>query len=125
MPGDKTTETGAATAGASRACRLPALGAFPHEDGTATFRGWAPSAGTVAVRTDAGELVLTPGDVGVFEGRGAAAAGDDHEPFWTAILGRIRARAASPTVWRVALGSSMSRRSARRRLGRRSRCATW
>ena len=55
------------------------LGAVPHDDGTTTFRVWAPNADFVAVRTAGGEFELAAGDGGMFQGRGPAAAGTDYE----------------------------------------------
>ena len=56
-----------------------ALGAFPHDDDTATFRVWAPHAAAVAVRTARAQFSLDAGEDGIFEGRGPAAPGADYE----------------------------------------------
>ncbi|HWE11550.1 MAG TPA: alpha-amylase family glycosyl hydrolase [Solirubrobacteraceae bacterium] len=62
-----------------RASAMAALGAVPHDDGTTTFRAWAPNAGSLAVRTGGGdEFPLARGDGDVFEGRGPAAPGTDY-----------------------------------------------
>jgi maltooligosyltrehalose trehalohydrolase len=55
------------------------LGATPHDDGTTTFRVWAPAARSTAVRTDEHEFELQPQDGGIFEGRGPAVPGDDYQ----------------------------------------------
>jgi maltooligosyltrehalose trehalohydrolase len=60
--------------------RLPwerPLGAVPEPDGQATFRVWAPRAREVVVEVGDREVALT-GELGVFEGRAEARAGDDY-----------------------------------------------
>ncbi len=57
----------------------PALGAHPHDDGTTTFRVWAPATGAVAVRTPAGDHPLHRNDDAVYEARVPATPGTDYE----------------------------------------------
>ena len=59
----------------SQSARAHALGAHPRDDGTTTFRVWAPNAGAVSVRTDAGESALVRGEDAVFEVRLPVAPG--------------------------------------------------
>ena len=56
----------------------PALGAFPHPDGTTTFRVWAPAAASVAVECRGSQGALTPATSGTHEGRIDATAGDEY-----------------------------------------------
>jgi maltooligosyltrehalose trehalohydrolase len=59
---------------------LPPLGALPHDDGTTTFRVWAPAAESVAVAVAARGVrtELLPAGDGVFAGRTPAVPGDDY-----------------------------------------------
>src|SRR5215210_6083837 len=60
--------------------RLPwerPLGAVPEPDGQTTFRVWAPRAREVVVEVGDREVALT-GELGVFEGRAEARAGDGY-----------------------------------------------
>lgn len=54
------------------------LGATPADDGTTTFRVWAPHAREVAVEVRGADAPLTPEGQGVFAGAVAAGAGDDY-----------------------------------------------
>jgi maltooligosyltrehalose trehalohydrolase len=55
-----------------------ALGAHPQDDRTTAVRVWAPRAGAVAVRGQADEFPLVPGEDGLFEGCGPVAAGAEY-----------------------------------------------
>jgi maltooligosyltrehalose trehalohydrolase len=54
------------------------LGAVPAEDGTASFRVWAPNASEVAVRVRDAETPLEDEGGGFLSGEAEAAAGDDY-----------------------------------------------
>jgi maltooligosyltrehalose trehalohydrolase len=55
-----------------------ALGALPRDDGTASFRVWAPNADSLAVRLPGGDLQLEPAGYGVHEAVADARPGDDY-----------------------------------------------
>jgi maltooligosyltrehalose trehalohydrolase len=61
------------------ASTVAALGAFPNDDGTTTFRVWAPNAGSVEVLADREEFSLAPAGAGLFQGRGPATPGTEYE----------------------------------------------
>src|SRR5687767_3378202 len=55
------------------------IGAFPGADGLATFRVWAPRAGSLELRLDGRELQMEDQGYGIHELRVAAAPGQDYE----------------------------------------------
>ena len=54
------------------------LGAFPHGDGRASFRVWAPKAESIALELPTGEVSLEAAGYGVYEAAAEARAGDDY-----------------------------------------------